>query len=108
MCFALSEEFDTKLPVEGIIENFDKDKIHANQIFTTVKMETSCLEHHRKEYQELHATLTASGRKSDELESFKKFICLDMVILLGADVSWRNPDARSSRGGTQSQSCNIR
>ena len=93
------EEFDTKLPVEGIIENFEKNKSHAKQSFTTVKIETSWLEHQTKEYQELHATLAASSccpSNSEELEAFKKFIYLDMAILLGADVPWRNPDARSA------------
>lgn len=94
-----SEEFSTKLPVEGIIETFDKKLSFAKQTFATLMVETSWLATHSKEYQDLYAILAPSSccpSTLEELEAFKKFLYLDMTILLGADVPWTNPDARSS------------
>ncbi len=45
------EDFDTKLPVDVIVETFEKGKALSKQSFTTVKIETTWLDHHTKEYQ---------------------------------------------------------
>jgi len=93
-----SDEGDTYINVSGFLAEWTKGRKNLR----AMKLDMQFLDHHRKQYLDLHAELSKidySPQSEAALTNFKALLLLEIVLLSGCDYDWSTPAVGSVAGG---------
>ena len=93
-----SDEGDTYINVSGFLAEWTKGRKNLR----AMKLDMQFLDHHRKQYPDLHAELSKidySPQSEAALTNFKALLLLEIVLLSGCDYDWSTPAVGSVAGG---------
>jgi hypothetical protein len=91
------DEGDTCIQVSGFLAEWNKSK----KVLKSLKLDMQFLDHHRKQFLDLHADLSKleySPQSEAALTNFKALLLLEIALLSGNDFDWSSP-ADTGKGG---------
>jgi hypothetical protein len=85
-----TDQGDTYIHVSGFLTEWSKSK----KVLKSLKLDMQFLDHHRKQFLDLHAELSKieySPQSEAALTNFKALFLLEIALLSGNDYDWSSP-----------------